>query len=208
MVDRIMIWHVPTLPAVTPTYYADRDYEPVALRIYAERSPGAGDMLVDILDDGVSIMNSNSFKTVEFRLEDAVIEYGTHSGTFTVGETITGGTSAATARVLTDHAGRLTLINVSTTLFTVGETITGATSSATAVIDAYIRPKQEFIGKTVAGQSHAVLPKGTNSDEAAQDFIPGVDIRQGSWVSLSILDAAGAGNVTVQLELRDLGETH
>lgn len=58
------------------------------------------------------------------------------SGTFTVGETITGGTSSATATVSVVGNGFLLLGSPSGT-FTAGETVTGGSSSATATVTAY-----------------------------------------------------------------------
>lgn len=60
------------------------------------------------------------------------VTHGTVSGgPFVVGETVTGGTSSATAKVAWVATGHLELVNVSGT-FVVGETISGGTSSATA----------------------------------------------------------------------------
>ena len=56
-------------------------------------------------------------------------------GPFDVGETITGGTSAKTAKVAWVGSGFLELISVSGA-FTIGETITGGGSAATAVVTA------------------------------------------------------------------------
>ena len=53
------------------------------------------------------------------------------SGSFTIGETITGGTSAATASVITKTNSTSMTITVPSGTFTSGETITGGTSSAT-----------------------------------------------------------------------------
>ena len=53
------------------------------------------------------------------------------SGSFTIGETITGGTSAATASVITKPNSTSMTIPVPSGTFTSGETITGGTSSAT-----------------------------------------------------------------------------
>ncbi len=41
-----------------PTFIADRDYRPEAVRVHASVPPDAGDMAFDILDDGVSIFTS------------------------------------------------------------------------------------------------------------------------------------------------------
>ena len=58
------------------------------------------------------------------------------SGTFTVGETITGGTSSSTATV--DFVGHdFLLLSSPSAAFTDGETVTGGTSAATGVVVAY-----------------------------------------------------------------------
>lgn len=57
------------------------------------------------------------------------------SADFTVGETVTGGTSSATATVVaTSSEGDYVLVSGSSGAFTVGETITGGTSSSTATV--------------------------------------------------------------------------
>src|SRR3990167_7880371 len=195
------IWHIPTSGSPTPTFYVDRDCEPLALRIHAGRAPDAV-LLLDVLDDGVSIMNSNDYIKWTFEHEDAYIEFGTPSGTFTVNETITGGTSSVTAKVSANRLGRLTLYDVSG-VFTLAETITGGSSSATGVVNSFVRQKKSAKQTTVSGRPHASLLKGETSSDAAQDFKPGTDIREGSWLSLSVIDMAGAQNVTVQLDVTE-----
>ena len=206
MNTRFIVWHIPVLGTPLPKYYIDRDVEPRALRIYAGIAPSSTDLLVDILDDGVSIMNSNNRQKVTFKNEESYLEFNALSGTFTIGETITGGTSGATAKIDSKAVGHLTIYEVSGT-FTVGETITGGTSAATAVVNAYVKQVKNSTKSQVAGQSRAMLPKDKSSSEAAQDFIPGVEIEEGSWLSLSVLEAAGANNITVQLEVEELKES-
>lgn len=58
------------------------------------------------------------------------------SGTFTVGETVTGGTSAATGTVLI-VTSEYVLLTAPSGTFTAGETITGGSSAATGVVTAY-----------------------------------------------------------------------
>jgi len=196
------VWTSDTLNTV---YYASRDYEPVALRIYAKNPPG-GDMVVDILDDGVSIMNSNDSTKLTFVKADGYLNVHTKSGAFTVHEQITGGTSSASAFIKADDGyGKLTLRNASG-IFTAGETVTGASSTSTAVVDAYVREQNGVTETVVSGQSNAKLGKGQTSSTAAQDFIDNVQIDEGSWVSFSVLDFAGAGDFTIQLDLMPLGE--
>ena len=63
------------------------------------------------------------------------------SGTFTLNETVTGGTSGATARFRsqTDDIGIIRMDQLSTTPFIPGETITGGASTKTAVINSFTK---------------------------------------------------------------------
>lgn len=57
------------------------------------------------------------------------------TGSFSVGETITGGTSGATADIHAIDGSNIKVVNYSLTPFTLTETITGGTSGATATLD-------------------------------------------------------------------------
>ena len=198
---RYITWHIPTPGAPLPQFYIDADSEPIALRIHADTCDK--DFQVDILDDGVSIMRSNNSTKWTFNDTPGYIEFGTHTGTFTVNELITGGTSSATARVSKNQFGRVTLYDVSG-IFTAGETITGGSSGATGTVDSYVRAIKNVASNIVAGRSQASLAKNATSDVIAGDFQTNVVIREGSWLSLSVLES-GAANVSIQLELNALG---
>jgi len=61
MAERILTWHFPVGgDKSVPSYYMETDYQPEAVRIYAETAPTAGDVQVDIFDDGVSIFNDHA----------------------------------------------------------------------------------------------------------------------------------------------------
>ena len=60
------------------------------------------------------------------------------SGSFTVGETITGGTSAATASVTSLPSSTTMAITIPSGTFTSGETLTGGTSAATTTLSAAV----------------------------------------------------------------------
>ena len=60
------------------------------------------------------------------------------SGSFTIGETITGGTSSATASVITKPTATSMTITVPSGTFLVSETITGSSSSATTTVSAAV----------------------------------------------------------------------
>ena len=62
MADRILVWYVENIVGdgveSGPTFYVEKDYTPSALRVMLKRTADAADFQFDILDDGVSIMNS------------------------------------------------------------------------------------------------------------------------------------------------------
>ena len=60
------------------------------------------------------------------------------SGSFTIGETITGGTSSATASVITKPTATSMTITVPSGTFSVSETITGSSSSATTTVSSAV----------------------------------------------------------------------
>lgn len=62
------------------------------------------------------------------------IVYTTLTGTFAAKETVTGGTSGATGRIVSDNAATKMTLDTLTGTFVVGETITGHTSGATSHI--------------------------------------------------------------------------
>lgn len=67
------------------------------------------------------------------------MKYGTVLGAFTLGETITGGTSGATATIYRfDGTGQFYLTDIVGT-FVASETITGGTSAATAVVSSAVQ---------------------------------------------------------------------
>lgn len=59
---RTLTWHVERIRgddgSQGPVFYADHDYSPGAVRLYARQAPNAGDLKVDIRDDGASILTS------------------------------------------------------------------------------------------------------------------------------------------------------
>jgi len=71
--------------------------------------------------------------TVKAKVKALAITYTSSSGTFSYGETITGGTSSATAKIVHD-SGTVLLVRAVTGTFQDAETITGGTSTATGTI--------------------------------------------------------------------------
>lgn len=61
---RIFVWYLEEIIGngieQGPVYMADREYVPVALKMNAKRAPDAADMTVNILDDGVTILQQQA----------------------------------------------------------------------------------------------------------------------------------------------------
>jgi len=108
----------------------------------------SGDTYNGTVDAGrLQLAGDNTPHWDDIAVNSITMRYDTEaSGPFTVGETITGGTSGATAdiTILQDDGttGVLTLHGWDGTAFTDGETITGGTSSTTAQVDA---PNAAFV---------------------------------------------------------------
>lgn len=82
------------------------------------------------------------------------------NGTFTVGETITGGSSGATATVVIDGGSEFLLLSGGSGTFTAGETVTGGTSGKTATVTTYAATVYGHVG-TLPVTSTTVLPTYT-----------------------------------------------
>ena len=83
-----------------------------------------GTQLSFILDDDTKVI-------LEFELATFEISIGSITGTYSIGETVTGGTSSATGVYISNTASTMVLKTISGT-FQSGETLTGGTSSATS----------------------------------------------------------------------------
>uniref|UniRef100_A0A6M3L327 Uncharacterized protein n=1 Tax=viral metagenome TaxID=1070528 RepID=A0A6M3L327_9ZZZZ len=199
MADRILVW--------TPTthdtaFYLEEDYAPEALRLYAVNAPTLGDLVVDILEDGVSIMQGGSVTAKQMTKTNGKIFYGTYDGAFQEGELVSG-TSGAGAEILESKPGELVVWHTTPKIqFAVGETITGASSTATATVDAWGAPQEYYTTESSPITSNARLEQGENLNEEAEDFgAQKPTLQTGSMVTLKILEYGGASNITVQLEL-------
>lgn len=82
------------------------------------------------------------------------------SGSFTVGETITGGTSAATASVTSLPSSTSMAITIPSGTFSSGETITGGTSAATTTVSAAV--DLSTVQKTIDILSVVITRDGTD----------------------------------------------
>ena len=101
----------------------------------------SGELQVSATIDNLLLEVNTPTLVIDEESNPIVLESGTGTtGKFVVGETITGGTSKATAEVLVDDLGNATtprLFITSQQQFVTGETITGGTSSATGTVTRY-----------------------------------------------------------------------
>ena len=101
----------------------------------------SGELQVSATIDNLLLEVNTPTLVIDEESNPIVLESGTGTtGKFIVGETITGGTSKATAEILVDDLGNTTtprLFITSQQQFVTGETITGGTSSATGTVTRY-----------------------------------------------------------------------
>jgi len=100
----------------------------------------AGELRVTVNIDNLLLELETPSSVLDVDGNQIVLESGSGTdGKFVVGETITGSTSKATAKILVDDLGNTTprLFITSQQQFQTGETITGGTSDATGTIDRY-----------------------------------------------------------------------
>ena len=203
--NRILTWFFGN--GEQPSFYMERDYTPEHTRIYALTAPSGGDCEIDIKDDGVSIFANRSRQVSSKTQVYSEIQYGTKTGTFAVGESVSGGTSSATGIVVSNARGEMKLTNESVSSFSVGETITGASSAATGVIDGYKRGSRPETFSEDSAQNSVILSKGDILNEMAEDFLASnPPIAAGSIVTCNLVKSNGASQITVQLELESLDE--
>ena len=101
----------------------------------------AGELRVTVNIDDLLLEAETTSYALDVDGNHITLEDGSGTtGKFVVGETITGGTSKATAKVLVEDLGNLTkprLFITSQQLFETGETITGGTSGSTGTVTRY-----------------------------------------------------------------------
>ncbi|MEP5105786.1 MAG: Ig-like domain-containing protein [Ekhidna sp.] len=139
------------------------------------RDDAVGNVIVDLYAGGSSAGSGNvnyeidSYTESNYNLSSirtATIDH-TASALYTVGETVTGGTSGATAEVVTDDGATMTVTNMSGT-FQVGEALTGASS---AIVSTTTTFSETTPGPDVDG---AVTPGNPTLDiDALHDAVPG-----------------------------------
>lgn len=115
-------------------------------------------------------------------------------GVFVVGETITGGTSGATADVVVNNGGTLTLIPSG--FFVLGETITGGTSGATAMVGSLSNtsPNDSTISGTI-GLYEFLYSSQPTSINPITDTDWGIQIFLGNqWNEMTIVSSGVEAN--------------
>jgi hypothetical protein len=63
MADRILTWYIEepfSGETQGATFCLDKDYYPICVRAYTSQPSDSGDLLIDILDDGVSILTNQA----------------------------------------------------------------------------------------------------------------------------------------------------
>ena len=110
------------------------------------------------------------------------------SGSFSVGETITGGTSAATAKITSLPASTSMAITIPSGTFTSGETLTGGTSAATTTLSAAVdltpvqstidilsavvrRDSTDYGIQRVSRDAYLNIPSKTQESRVSQFFV-------------------------------------
>lgn len=120
------------------------------------------------------IANRGGWNYLIQRVKNALtFDTGSDSGSFTVGETVTGGTSGATGIVIArDHtAGTLSVWSKNELAFKVGETVTGGTSSATCVLTTSIPQSVETYATSLKDHPYRFASDGTTPLKINADVI-------------------------------------
>jgi hypothetical protein len=120
------------------------------------------------------------------------LNIGTVSGAFTVGETITGGTSGLTAYVHTISSDHLLVIPLTGgTTWTTGETLTGGTSAATAVLSGTGQDEDILLDRTAS--STFTYPAVTFKMYAVEIDAADLDVEDGyHCIQANIANPGGA----------------
>ena len=110
------------------------------------------------------------------------------SGSFTIGETITGGTSTATASIISAPTATSMTITVPSGTFSASETITGGTSSATTTVSSIVsfedvqatidvltavvrRSSQDLSTSAIDRAAYLDIPNKTSTGRVTQYFV-------------------------------------
>lgn len=123
------------------------------------------------------------------------------SAAFTVGETVTGGSSGATGVVVIDSNGEFLLISGGSGTFTAGETITGGTSASTATVTTYAATVYGHVG-TLPVTGATVLPTYTLQINYAESAIRYMGVRFTSLDALAQQDNI----ITAGVKIKAMGQ--
>lgn len=124
------------------------------------------------------------------------LKFTGQSGTFSVGETITGGSSSNTATIIKISSGHLIIATLTgSTTWTDGETITGGTSSATATVSGTGEAEDTMVEKVASSNTFSTLAVTFKQymipiDAEMLDVAGGFD-----WVHVKIAQAATGSTV-------------
>lgn len=88
MGTRILNWHFNGNPDMQ-VYYIEQDMEPRGIRIHSKTPPSGGDCKVDILDDGVSILNDYAKLMAGDTLETDAEDYPAATAVIAAGSVVT-----------------------------------------------------------------------------------------------------------------------
>jgi len=208
MADRILNWYLDEITGdgtnQGATYCMDVGYAlPARVRIYAKRVPEAGDLLIDIKEDGESIFGTYTELSQERTNPLSRVDYhGLATSIYQNNELVDDGT--VYARVMNHHnnKGWMDVLLLGTTSMTVGATLSGGTSLATSTIDAFTKGGLHIENAFTEKSYYATLPEGSNKEENAANFAGDkLSVKQFSWITLDVVQSGGAKGITVQLEL-------
>jgi hypothetical protein len=169
---------------------------------------GVAGTSLNVVDDGELTVNTPAGKVKLVVAESHLkLSHGSVTGgPFQVGETVTGGTSAATGVVTEQQSNYLMVKTVSGT-FQDAEVLTGGTSGATATTDADPSVPAFSAGETITGQTSAVTAtcqevSPLRVDTLSGSFTAGEEIKGGTSGARATLHASAPmdGDVDVTIE--------
>lgn len=140
------------------TYVSMKDYRAMEIHIFiGDIAGGAAAVTVEQSTD-TSATGEKAVSFTKYYQTGQRINITGQSGTFSVGETITGGTSTNTAKVIKISSTHLIVAFLTgTTTWTNGETITGGTSTATALVSGTGQDEDTLVEMTASGNTFSTI---------------------------------------------------
>jgi len=169
-----------------------------------------------VLRDFSCNMGTGATQTAIDVQKSVCLGLSSRSGDFTVGETVTGGTSGATGIYvelythqfpfqISSHLQWLVLSDRNANLFVAGETLTGGTSGSTAVVGnntGYVSQNYSFQNLNIEGSNH--FESGSGANGATCIRIADIEKRGNASVNFNIsgcsLGVNGGGAYGIRLE--------